>query len=292
MNRNLKQEYMDRIGRFSTLIQDTEEIMLRDFWIDTLTLKQSVASIVDRELQWEELICIDTIKKYNQSVEQFLIQHGDKDTKEQIGKLFGFRPDKLIGRIKIIQKWPVLQISFSEMQDLLSVKFAKRKDTFTQEDKASWFFKVLRFDWYEIPVCVALESWNEQKTITHEMTHFRNSLIGMSHYSQGGWIDAYEQVTYDDLQEEILAFFSEWIWRAAIQIAIWHDQRYHFYRRLEDINEETYQRFMKDTNFFINIAREIKELRPESYLYELALIPLKKWRRYLGYLQHQPKKAS
>jgi hypothetical protein len=50
-----------------------------------------------------------------------------------------------------------MQVVFSEMQDLLAVKFAKRKDTFTHEDKASGFFKVLRFEGYEIPVCVALD---------------------------------------------------------------------------------------------------------------------------------------
>jgi hypothetical protein len=285
MNRNLKQQYIERVQWLSQIIQETEKTMINSASIDMLALKQSVISAVDTELQWEAIWVVDTIRKYYQSIEQFLFRYGDKDTKEQVWRLFGFRPDKLTGDIKIVRRWPVLQISFSEMQDLLSVKFAKRKDTFTQEDKASGFFKVLRFDGYEIPVCVSLIGLFEESTIVHEMTHFRNSVVGMSHYSQGWWIDAYEQVVYDDLQEEILAFFSEGIGRADIMLAIWHDQRYHFHRRLEDVNRDTHQRFMKDVAWFINTARSIKELRPESYLYDLALIPIKKWKRYLRYLK-------
>lgn len=285
MNRNLKQQYIERVQWLSRITQETERTMLDGPSIDMLALKQSVVSAVDVQLQWEALWVIDTIRKYYQSIDGFLFQYGDKNSKEQIGRLFGFRPDKLIGNITIVQKWPVLQIVFSEMQDLLSVKFAKRKDIFTQEDKASGFFKVLRFDGYEIPVCVSIDGLFEKSTIVHEMTHFRNSLVSMSHYSQGWWIDAYEQVVYDDLQEEILAFFSEGIGRANIMLAIGHDPRYFFYKRLEDKDDTTHHRFMKDVSTFINIARSVKDLRPDDYLYDLALIPIKKWKRYLGYLQ-------
>ena len=72
-------------------------------------------------------------------------------------------------------------------------------------------------------------------------------------------------------------------------LAIGHDQRYHFYRRLEGKDDNTHQRFMRDVSLFINIARAVKDLRPESYLYDLALIPIKKWKRYLGYLQDSHK---
>lgn len=285
MNRNMKQQYIERIQWLSRITQETERAILGNPSIDMLTLKQSVVSAVDTELQWEALWAVDIIRKYYQSIDEFLFQYGDKSPKEQIGRLFGFRPDKLTGDIKIVRQWPVLQISFSEMQDLLSVKFAKRKDTFTQEDKASGFFKVLRFDGYEIPVCVSIDGLFEESTIIHEMTHFRNSLVGMSHYSQGWGFDAYEQVVYDDLQEEILAFFSEGIGRADIMLAIGHDQRYHFYRRLEDKDNSIHHRFMRDVATFVNIARSVKELRPDDYLYDLALIPIKKWKRYLRYLQ-------
>ncbi len=73
-------------------------------------------------------------------------------------------------------------------------------------------------------------------------------------------------------------------------LAIGLDQRYHFYRRLEDKDSTTHQRFMRDVSSFINIARAVKDFRPESYLYDLALIPIKKWKRYLRYLQEN--KAS
>lgn len=282
----MKQKYIKWVQWLSQIAQETERSMINSPSIDIFALKKSLASAVDAELRWEMIWVADIIGKYYQSIDEFLFQYGDRNPKEQVGRLFGFHADKLIGDIKIVRQWPVLQIYFSEMQDLLSVKFAKRKDTFTQEDRASWFFKVLRFDWYEIPVCVSIYWLLQENIIIHEMTHFRNSLIGMNHYSQGWGINAYEQVVYDDLQEEILAFFSEGMRRADITLAIWYDQRYHFYRRLGDNNNTTTRdRFMKDISTFINVARSVKELRPDSYLYDLALIPIKKWKRCLRYLQ-------
>lgn len=286
MNKNAREEYIDKIQQLSKTTQNVESHIL---WsganVDISIIHQLVLSDVDSELRWEALKVIETIGKYYQSIEKFFSQYGNETINKQIGRLFGFRSDKLIGDTHITKRWPFLQILFSEMQDLLAVKFAKRKDIFTQEDKASWFFKILLFEWYEIPVCVSIQGFLKESTIIHELTHFRNSLVGMSHYTQWWWIDSYEQVVYDDLQEEILAFFSEGMWRADIILAIWYDSRYHFYRRLEYKDDQINQRFMKDILSFVNIARAIKDLRPDNYLYDLALIPIKKWKRYLKYIE-------
>lgn len=282
---NLHQWYVHRIHELSEAVQWVEKSILWENPVDVSTVKEMVVSIM-KENGWEDIhTSLETLQKYSQSVEQFTLQYKDNTLKEQVGRLFWFRPDKIVGDVHIKKSWPVLQISFSDMQDLLSVKFARRKDAFTQEDKASGFFKVLRFERYEIPVCVIFDGVDSEKTVIHEMTHLRNNILGMTHYSQGGWVDMYEQVVYDGLQEEILAFFSEWLGRADIQLTLRYDPRYHFYRRLEDTDSETLQRFMRDVMVFVNIAREVKELRPENYIYDLALIPIKKWGRYLKYLR-------
>lgn len=286
MNKNIREDYIHRIQDLSQATQVIESHILQSgIEVDISTIQQLVRTSIDQELRWDIFPALEVIQRYYQSIEKFFSQYGNETINNQIGRLFGFRPNKLIGDSYINQWWPFLRISFSEMQDLLSVKFAKRKDIFAQEDKASWFFKILHFEWYEIPVCVSIQGSLNESTIIHELTHFRNNLIWMSYYAQWWWIDTYEQVVYDDLQEEILAFFSEGMWRADIILAIWNDPRYHFYRRLENKDDQLYYRFMKDLLSFINIARAIKDLRPDSYLYDLALIPIKKWRRYLKYIE-------
>jgi hypothetical protein len=75
-------------------------------------------------------------------------------------------------------------ISFSDMQDLLYAKFAKRKEQFSHEDKTSGFYKTIHYEGHEIPVCVSFAGHDQQSTIVHELTHFRNDVIGMDFYSK------------------------------------------------------------------------------------------------------------
>ncbi len=152
----------------------------------------------------------------------------------------------------------------------------------------SGFFRVVNIDGYSIPVCVVLSWYHEESTITHEWTHFRNNVIGSDYYSSGGWRDMYESLVYDDLQEEILAFFSEGLKRSYVQMSILHDKRYQFYMRIEWWWEAEKRRFIQDVTKYINIAREVKELRWDTYIIDLALIPLHKWYRYLLYLKKSP----
>jgi hypothetical protein len=285
MNKDFWHQYIQRIQKLSDAIMDVEK-SIKNESVDIRSIQTSVVSAVEAEFQWQALKSIQQLEQYYKWVEYFALRYGHKAIKEQIGRLFGFRSDKLVGNIVLKKVWPVFEIVFSDMQDLLAVKFARRKETFTQEDRASGFFRIIQFEDQKIPVCVAFGDMNDRYIITHEMTHFRNNVIGMYYYSAGGGINAYEQVVYDDVQEEILAFFSEGMWRAEVQLAIVHDPRYFFYRRLEDsMNQEMHYHFSKDVCDFIAIARKIKELRPDNYLYDLALIPIKKWRRYLKYLQ-------
>jgi len=114
---------------------------------------------------------------------------------------------------------PVLAVEFSDIQDFMHAKYAMRKGNFSQEDRTAGFYRVVHFEGYRIPVSVTSEhktnafdfvdAKNNGNTEVHEMTHFRNDVLGMNFYSQGGGRDTYEMLTYDDLQDEILAFFSE-----------------------------------------------------------------------------------
>lgn len=93
--------------------------------------------------------------------------------------------------------------------------------------------------------------------------------------------------TYDDLQDEILAFFSEGYKRAQVQITLLHDIRYHFYRRMEGWGNAEEMRYMNDVVKFVTIASRIKKIRDFYSLIDLAIIPIHRWPRYLRYLESQ-----
>lgn len=291
MERELSTKYIQRIQEAADMVKSAEHA-IQENKTSLLEIKNTMLASIEDIFREKVLWSIEQLRKYYQGVEYFSLLHGEKSVKEQVGTLFGFSSEKFRWAIHMNQHWPVFQIVFSDMQDLLSVKFSKRKETFTQEDRSSWFFKVVRFDEYQIPVCVSINEYPCKNIVIHEMTHFRHSIIGMDYYSTWWGVDAYERVVYDDIQEEILAFFSEWIGKADVILSILHDPRYHFYRRLDSSSydrEEIFHRFSKDVREFIDIARSVKTLRGERYLYDLSFIPIKKWKRYLRYLQENNK---
>lgn len=282
-----RNDYVASIQNGSEAIQSAEKILAWKENYDILAIKQKVLSQVDDVLHGYFIQAFHRIQRYSDGISYFLKKHGTESSQIQVGRLFGFRPEKFVGTMDIKNHWPVLIIEFSNMQDLLFAKFAKRKEQFSQEDRASGFYKVLHFDGKEIPVCVNCSGHDTSSTTTHELTHFRNHIIGMDYYGKWWGRSMYEVCVYDDLQEEILAFFSEWLKRAYVQMWIVNDQRYAFYKRIEGYSSADRQRFYNDLSRFIDIARQVKYIRPETYHIELAMMPIHQWQRYLGYLQQR-----
>ncbi|NRH21422.1 hypothetical protein HOO68_05235 [Candidatus Gracilibacteria bacterium] len=283
-SQNKIQQYCADIDTISRVVISMEK-KIQDGSIGAHSIREIIISQVDSLLVTACDLSIEELHKCYTGVDYFLSRFGKEDAKIQVGKLFGFRSDKLRGDVTVISQGPILLVSFSEMQDLLSVKFAKRKEQFVQDDRASGFYKTVYHEGYRIPVCVTGAGFSEESTIVHELTHFRNDILGLSFYSQGGGRDIYEMRVYDDLQEEILAFFSEGLKRSAIQMVLAHDQRYHFYRRIEDWSPKDQERFLKDISKYVGVAREVKDIRPDTYIVDLAIIPIHQWPRYLRYIK-------
>lgn len=282
-----RDRYVSSIQQGAEAVQSAEGVLASRENYDMLMIKQKVISQVDQTLRGYFIQAFHRIQTYSDGISYFLKKYGAEPSQVQVGRLFGFRPEKFVGTMDIKNHWPVLIIEFSDMQDLLFAKFAKRKEQFSQEDRASGFYKVLHFDGKEIPVCVNCSGHDTSSTTTHELTHFRNHIIGMDYYSKWWGRSMYEVCVYDDLQEEILAFFSEWLKRAHVQMWIANDPRYAFYKRIEWHSNEDRQRFYRDLSIFIDIARQVKYLRPETYHIELAMMPIHQWQRYLRYLEQK-----
>ena len=283
-SQNKIQQYCENIDTISRVVLSLES-KIQNGTVDIHWIREGVISQVNHTLAKACNLSIDELHKYYIGVDYFLSRFWEEDAKVQIWKLFGFRSEKLRWEATITHQGPILLMSFSDMQDLLAVKFAKRKEHFTQEDRASGFYKTVYFEWHQIPVCVTWDWHGEDSTIVHEWTHFRNDILGLSFYSQWWWRDIYEMRVFDDLQEEILAFFSEWLKRASIQMVLTHDQRYHFYKRIEHWSSNDQERFFQDISKYIGVARELKNLRPDTYIVDLAIIPLHQWPRYLRYIK-------
>lgn len=280
-----------KISYISEIIQKYEKILEENDY-DFLQVKAWLLYEFEKIWISEGIIRLQELIKYQKGITQFKNENRHLDWKEQTGKLFQFRSDKFVNNITLNYHGIVLEINCYDMNDFLALKFANKNRNFTQEDRATWFFKIVDYRWFKVPVCVTLWEQGSESIMTHEKTHLRNSIIGMNYYSRGWGNDIYETVVLDDLQEEILAFFSEGMKRAEVQLNILHDKRYHFYKRIESWTDVERMRFINDCQKFINIARQIKELRPESFFVDLAIIPIKKWGIYLKYLLREKKRNA
>jgi len=141
MKPTFKTSILRKNSKTAESIKNAEDL-IKKWNTDILAIKAIVVWAVEEEFRWSALKTIEKLRQYYKWVEQFLIEYWHADIKEQVWKLFTFKAEKLLWPIKIRRVWPVLNIIFSEMQDLLSVKFAQRKDTFTQEDRAAWFLRL------------------------------------------------------------------------------------------------------------------------------------------------------
>lgn len=279
----LKSQYCKWIDTLSNAIIDID-ILLAKWTIDPLQIKERVFSIVDDRMRLDCLRSLDDLRKYAEWINYFEKSYGHETPQMQVGKLFQFRPERFTGNIHIEQRWLIYIIEFSNPEDMLYARFSQRREHFSQSDQGSGFFRVVQLDGHTIPVCSIIGWHDVMGTKIHELTHLRNNIIGMNYYAKWWWRDIYEVYTYDDLQDEILAFFSEWYKRSQVQMTLLHDVRYHFYRRIEWWGNREQERYTSDVQRFITIASEIKKIRGPKFLIDLAIIPIHQWPRYLRYL--------
>lgn len=168
-------KYCSNIDALSQVVLQGDRLLKKNSG-DVWALRVFVSSQLDDVLMQDCTPSLDDLQAYYTGVWVFMRAHGDETAQIQVGRLFGFRPDKFRGNISISSRGPILMISFSDMQDLLYAKFAKRKEQFSHEDKTSGFYKTIHYEGHEIPVCVSFAGHDQPSTIVHELTHFRNDV--------------------------------------------------------------------------------------------------------------------
>lgn len=282
----MRRTYCENIDTLTTAITHTEQMLMEDD-IDSLKIKERIFDIINESIRPDAMRSLDDLRRYIEWVRFFQKQYGKEDSRTQAGKLFQFRPERFTGDIDVQSIGIAYVVQFSNPEDMLYARFSQRREHFSQSDQGAWFFRIVTIDNHRIPVCSFIEWCDEQGTKIHELTHLRNNIIGMNYYARWGWRDVYEVYTYDDLQDEILAFFSEGYKRAQVQITLLHDTRYHFYRRMEGWGKREEARYTDDVIRFVSVANKIKRLRNFRFLIDLAIIPIHKWPRYLRYLENQ-----
>jgi hypothetical protein len=276
--------YCNNIHTLTEAIVDADGILAK-WTVDPLIIKERVFRLLDGQMRLDSLRSLDDLRKYANGVNYFEKTYGHESPRHQAWKLFQFRPERFVGNISIDWKGIVWIVEFSHPEDMLYARFSQRREHFSQSDQGAWFFRVTTVDNHQIPICSVINGHDVTGTKIHELTHLRNNIIGMNHYARWGGRDVYEVYTYDDLQDEILAFFSEWYKRSQVQMTLLHDMRYHFYRRMEWWWQREQERFSRDVPRFINIASEVKKIRGFRFMIDLAIIPLHQWGRYLRYLK-------
>ncbi len=255
------------------------------------SLKSHVTGMLNEVLHSDAQSVITILERYYEWVETFRRSYQWKTNERKVARLLGencnYKDNDLLldGTVKVDDtSGPIIFIEFSHLSDLRRTY----PHPWTNTSAIWWYFTFWSIHNLPLPIFTSVPPlpWEEDKVMIHELTHFRNSLFlqywHTTHFSN------YQKSVHPLLQNEILAFLSTDSNKIeSIISTLQHSKCYQFYRQIPNWSSEHTQLFVNEVILYVTLAKEIGMMRPETYLIDLALMPMREWKLYKRYLKHQ-----